>query len=98
MSLLHRLLPLRLCTLVLMGSLLVGVQLLQASPLHEHAGHALHDCSIGHLPTTDTPPTQLPLPITRVLLLRDCPADCAQYSTRRRHSPYQGRAPPPQSA
>lgn len=94
MNLLRRLLPLRLCAVALLGSLLFGVQLLQASPLHEHAGHTVQDCSIGHLPTTDAPLSQVALQATSSTLVLERPESCAQHFSHRRAAPYQGRAPP----
>ena len=91
---LHRLMPFRLHLVVLLGTLLVGVQWLQASPLHHHSGHSVVDCSIGHLPSVDVPLAQVPQAVAQPALFHPCTEAQQQHPGRRRVAPYQGRAPP----
>lgn len=84
----------RLLLAVLLGCLLVGVQAAQASPLHNHAGHSVLDCSIGHLPTADAPAVATPLPVAVPVFALVPYEPGPQVHGTRRASPYHGRAPP----
>lgn len=79
--------------IALMAVTLVGVQLLQASPLHEHTQHSV-DCALCHLQLSDDAllHQQLLLPIRAAGVPVAAPAREVHSSSA--PSPYQGRAPP----
>ena len=79
--------------IALMAFTLVGVQVAQSSPLHNHAQHSV-DCALCHLQLSDDvlvrlqyTPTFVPNSAPNVLV----PAPFYSFSSP---SPYQGRAPP----
>lgn len=79
--------------IALMAFTLVGVQLVQSSPLHSHAQHSV-DCALCHLQLSDDTlarhqltPTFVPNSAPGTAL----PAAVYAFSSP---SPYQGRAPP----
>lgn len=83
----------RLLLISLMAFSLVGVQALQASPLHQHAQHSV-DCALCHLQLSDDAEIQYHSIITRlakVLLKTSPPSTFYSFISP---SPYQGRAPP----
>jgi hypothetical protein len=92
--LLHRFLQTRRLWLVaLLASVLVAVQLVQASPLHEHSSHSI-DCGLCHLPAVDDPRAQQ----APVAAISDLPVQLLHSAALCFSShcsvPYQGRAPP----
>ena len=81
-------------TLCLLTLTLVGVQALQASPLHDHATHVV-DCGLCHFNATESaveesPTTGFTLDAASYVLNQ---AVTATYP--KTHSPFLGRAPPP---
>jgi hypothetical protein len=79
--------------IALMLFVLTGVQLLQASPLHDHAQHSV-DCGLCHVPLADTPPPPHGLVPTFDSAVATATALATTYPSHRNASPYQGRAPP----
>ena len=80
----------------LLPTLLLAVQLVQASPLHEHSAHGPHsvDCTLCHLPSLDDPRAQRVVLPVRIDLSALLPVSIAPCFTSLCAVPYQGRAPP----
>lgn len=79
--------------IALMLFVFAGVQVVQASPLHDHSHHTV-DCGLWHVPVADapaSPATVLPDYVAQGPALLPIPASFPQAT---RPSPYQGRAPP----
>lgn len=79
--------------IALMLFVLAGMQVIQASPLHDHAQHSV-DCGLCHVPVADAPATPhgiVPEFDTRPAAL---PTLAAVFLSSHNPSPYQGRAPP----
>jgi hypothetical protein len=79
--------------IALMALTLVGVQLAQSSPLHNHAQHSV-DCALCHLQLSDDVLVRhqfTPLFVPNSAPNRVTPA---QFYSLSFPSPYQGRAPP----
>jgi hypothetical protein len=80
--------------IALMAFMLLGVQLLQHSPLHDHAREIV-DCALCHLQSLgdDTEHEQsftlAVLAVTAIIAIEDIAAPISSVP-----SPYQGRAPP----
>lgn len=83
----------RLLLISLMALSLIGIQALQASPLHQHAQHSV-DCALCHLQLSDDAEIQYQYVITRLarIALKVLPANT--FYSFINPSPYQGRAPP----
>jgi hypothetical protein len=83
----------RLLLISLMAYALIGVQVLKASPLHQHAQHSV-DCALCHLQLSDDAEIQYQNVIIRLagVALRVIPA--STFYSFVNPSPYQGRAPP----
>ena len=83
----------RLLLISLMAFTLIGVQLVQASPLHQHTQHSV-DCALCHLQFSDDAEIQYQNVITRLaaITLKIVPA--STFYSFISPSPYQGRAPP----
>lgn len=79
--------------IALMLFVLAGVQVLQASPLHDHAQHSV-DCGLCHVPLADSPPSSQGLVPEFDAALAALPQLAADYHDTLNPSPYQGRAPP----
>ena len=79
--------------IILMVLTLGAVQVVQASPLHDHSRDTV-GCALCHMPVIDDPGAQsLPIPI----FTQQCSAINAQSVPATQSgnpSPYQGRAPP----
>lgn len=83
----------RLLLISLMAFSLVGVQVLQASPLHQHAQHSV-DCALCHLQLSDDAEIHYQSVVTRlakIVLKTSLPGTFYSFISP---SPYQGRAPP----
>jgi hypothetical protein len=77
----------------LMAFALVGVQLVQASPLHDHTGHTV-DCALCHLQFTDVALEQYQPSFAWFASTVRFHQQTAAFLSSRNPSPYQGRAPP----
>ena len=77
----------------LMAFTLIGVQALQASPLHQHAQHSV-DCGLCHLQLSDDAEIQYQNIITRLAQTPVKTLPASSFYTFVSPSPYQGRAPP----
>jgi hypothetical protein len=79
--------------IALMALMLVGVQLVQSSPLHDHSQHTV-DCALCHLQLSDDTLVRhqfmVPISITTAPIAVVLPIFYVSSSP----SPYQGRAPP----
>lgn len=86
----------RLWLVALLATLLLAVQLVQASPLHQHSTHSSHsvDCTLCHLPSLDDPQAQRVVLPTRADLSALLPHSIEPDFTSVCAVPYQGRAPP----
>lgn len=85
---------LRHCGLIaLMLFVLAGVQVMQVSPLHDHAQHSV-DCGLCHVPLADDPGAQQRIEPAFVALAAHLPAEAHAACSSTPTSPYQGRAPP----
>jgi hypothetical protein len=80
--------------IALMLFVLAGVQVLQASPLHDHAQHSV-DCGLCHVPLADDPAAQSSSVPDLRRASAPLPARLAHFCGDTSPSPYQGRAPPP---
>jgi len=83
----------RLLLISLMAFTLIGVQALQASPLHQHAQHSV-DCALCHLQLSDDAEIQYQNVITRLIQTTFKTRPPGTFYTFLSPSPYQGRAPP----
>ncbi len=83
----------RLLLISLMAFTLIGVQLVQASPLHQHAQHSV-DCALCHLQLSDDAEIQYQNVITRLLTIALKVVPASTFYSSISPSPYQGRAPP----
>jgi hypothetical protein len=72
---------------------LAGVQVIQASPLHDHARHSV-DCGLCHLPVAEAPATPRGILPEFEGARPALPLQAAFFHSTRNPSPYQGRAPP----
>jgi hypothetical protein len=81
----------------LMAGLLLGVQLLQASPLHQHTQHAV-ECTLCHLQAGDTALLQQAPALPFVAGTAPSGTLLVAFAISTTTSPYQSRAPPPYSA
>lgn len=80
--------------LAAMAVVLLGVQVLQFSPLHNHT-LAVDDCALCHLqPLGDDSEHEQALPETQLLAITVALVDHSSTPQARSHTPYQGRAPP----
>jgi hypothetical protein len=79
--------------IALMLFVLAGVQVIQASPLHDHTQHSV-DCGLCHVPVADAPPTHHGIVPEFETLSAALPALASAFFSSRNPSPYQGRAPP----
>jgi hypothetical protein len=77
----------------LMAFTLIGVQALQASPLHQHAQHSV-DCALCHLQLSDDAEIHYQYVITRLAQTAVKALPASIFYTFLSPSPYQGRAPP----
>lgn len=77
----------------LMAVALIGVQLVQASPLHEHASHSV-DCALCHLQLSDDALFQSARDPASVAPGTYRYPPLKNFANLRNPSPYQGRAPP----
>ncbi len=79
--------------IALMLFVLAGVQVIQASPLHDHTQHSV-DCGLCHVPVADscTAPRGIVPEFEGGHALLPCRA--ASFHGSHNPSPYQGRAPP----
>lgn len=92
--LLHLLQPLRRYGLIaLMLFVLAGVQVIQASPLHDHSQHSV-DCALCHVPLADDPSGQRGIAPEFHATAAVVPAALHRFFSSTNPSPYQGRAPP----
>jgi hypothetical protein len=80
--------------IALMLFVLAGVQVIQASPLHDHAQHSSVDCGLCHVPVADAPATPHGIVPEFETLAAVLPAVASAIFSSRNPSPYQGRAPP----
>jgi hypothetical protein len=83
----------RLLVISLMAFTLIGVQVLQASPLHQHTQHSV-DCGLCHLQLSDDAEIHYQNVIVRLLQTAFKVVQPASFYTSLSPSPYQGRAPP----
>jgi len=83
----------RLLLISLMAFSLIGVQALQASPLHQHAQHSV-DCALCHLQLSDDAEVQYQSVITRLATVILKTISAGTFYSFINPSPYQGRAPP----
>ncbi|MES2626192.1 MAG: hypothetical protein V4628_12990 [Pseudomonadota bacterium] len=83
----------RLLLISLMAFTLLGVQVIQASPLHQHAQHSV-DCALCHLQLSDDAEIQYQNVIVRLALTAFNVLAPSTFYTFLSPSPYQGRAPP----
>jgi len=79
--------------IALMLFVLAGVQVLQASPLHDHAQHSV-DCGLCHVPLADAPSSAQGLIPEFDATTTALPCLAADVHDTHNPSPYQGRAPP----
>lgn len=77
----------------LMACALIGVQLVQASPLHEHTSHSV-DCALCHLQLSDDALFQHASSFAVAASGTRYNQLVAEFYSFRNPSPYQGRAPP----
>ena len=80
--------------IALMALSLVGVQVAQSSPLHQHTQHTV-DCALCHLQLSDDVLVHYQFAPTFVPSLAPEAAALTQFYSLSSPSPYQGRAPPP---
>jgi hypothetical protein len=83
----------RLLLISLLAFTLIGVQVLQASPVHQHTQHSV-DCALCHLQLSDDAEVHHQNVIVRLLQTTFKPVQPATYFTPLSPSPYHGRAPP----
>jgi hypothetical protein len=83
----------RLLLISLMAFSLIGIQVLQVSPLHQHAEHSV-DCALCHLQLSDDAEIQHQHVITRIARAVIKTATASPFYSSLSPSPYQGRAPP----
>ena len=79
--------------IALMLFVLAGVQVVQASPLHDHAQHTV-DCGLWHVPLTDATEASAALVPDYVAQGIVLLPTATRFVRNSRPSPYQGRAPP----
>ena len=90
--LLHR--STRAWLIALMATILLGVQLLQYSPLHDHA-REVADCALCHLqPLGDDTEIDHSLPTPILTAFAVVIFELIETPRAAAHTPYQGRAPP----
>lgn len=77
----------------LMACALIGVQLVQASPLHQHASHTV-DCALCHLQLSDDALFEHRTSAAPAASGARYNQLIAEFYSFRNPSPYQGRAPP----
>ena len=83
----------RFLLIALMAFTLVGVQLVQASPLHDHTQEAI-DCALCHLQLSDDALVQHQLTLPSSAAAAQVGPALRQFYAVTSPSPYQGRAPP----
>jgi hypothetical protein len=83
----------RLLLISLMAFTLVGIQVIQASPLHQHAEHSV-DCGLCHLQLSDDAEIHHQHVITRIQRALLKAISASPFYSFVNPSPYQGRAPP----
>ena len=79
--------------IALMAFTLAGVQLAQASPLHNHAQHSV-DCALCHLQLSDDVLVYQHIPLPVIEAGAAVSINSPEFYTSSSPSPYQGRAPP----
>lgn len=79
--------------IALMLFMLAGVQVIQASPLHDHAQHSV-DCGLCHVPVAEAPATSRGILPEFEGARPALPLHAASFHSTRHPSPYRGRAPP----
>lgn len=79
--------------IALMAFTLLGVQLVQASPLHDHAKHSV-DCALCHLQFSDDALVQPTLSVAFIAHSMPYAQYLREFYSFASPSPYQGRAPP----
>lgn len=79
--------------IVLMLFVLAGVQVVQASPLHDHTRHSV-DCGLCHVPLADAQTTQHGVVPDFETAAAALPVLAVSFHSTHNPSPYQGRAPP----
>lgn len=79
--------------IVLMAFTLVGVQLVQVSPLHDHTQEKV-DCALCHLQFSDDALVQHRLTLPFSAAATQVGATLPRFYAASSPSPYQGRAPP----
>jgi hypothetical protein len=79
--------------IALMAFTLVGVQLAQASPLHNHVQHSV-DCALCHLQLGDDVVVRVQVTAAFIPNAAPQPVTPAPFYSFTSPSPYQGRAPP----
>jgi hypothetical protein len=79
--------------IALMAFTLLGVQLVQASPLHDHTLHSV-DCALCHLQFSDDSLAQPTLSVAFIAHNIPYAQYLREYHSFSNPSPYQGRAPP----
>ena len=79
--------------IALMAFTLLGVQLVQALPLHNHAQHSV-DCALCHLQFNDDASTHPTLAVAFIAHSVPYAQYLREFYSFSNPSPYQGRAPP----
>jgi hypothetical protein len=79
--------------IALMALTLLGVQVAQSSPLHQHTQHSV-DCALCHLQLSDDVLVRYQFAPAFVPSLAQAAVALTQFYSSASPSPYQGRAPP----
>jgi hypothetical protein len=79
--------------IALMAFTLVGVQLIQSSPLHDHTQHTI-DCALCHLQLSDDTLVRHQFVVPYAVASAPVATALAIFHPASSPSPYQGRAPP----
>ncbi len=79
--------------IALMAFTLVGVQLVQSSPLHDHTQHTV-DCALCHLQLSDDTLVRHQFMVPFKAASTPVSTTLPQFYLSSSPSPYQGRAPP----
>lgn len=80
-------------TVVLLILALSGVQVVQASPLHDHSTHVV-DCGVCHFSASEATVDDSPVTSISVTPAQFTIARAIQVTNNRTRLAYQGRAPP----
>lgn len=83
----------RILLIALMAFTLIGVQLVQSSPLHDHTQHSV-DCALCHLHFGDDALVQRNMSVAVIAHSVPYAQYLREFYSFNNPSPYQGRAPP----